>query len=241
MSRPPMPLLCLPYAGAGASVFWPWTKSAVPGLSVLPVQLPGREERLDEEPHRDAHQATDALLPEVLALIGGSSRVALFGHSLGAVLAYELTRRLVERTGVGVAHLFVSGSPGPWRSRVGRASGLGDDEFLAQVETFAGYRHPVFDDPDMRELLLPTLRADVTAHEDYRPTTDAPLDVPITAVRGVDDRLVSTAQAAQWRAATGAGFSLIEVAGGHMHLVEHPQALLDIIGTVLRAVAAEPR
>jgi surfactin synthase thioesterase subunit len=241
MPHLPVPLLCLPYAGAGASVFWPWTKSANAGLSVVPVQLPGREERLAEEPYRDAHQAADALLPEVLALIGESTRVALFGHSLGAVLAYELTRRLVGQTHVAVAHLFVSGSPGPWRSRVGRASGLADEEFLAQVETFAGYRHPVFDDPDMRELLLPTLRADVTAHENYRPTTDVPLDVPITAVRGADDQLVSTAQAAQWRTATSARFALTEVAGGHMHLVEHPEALLDLIGAVLDALAAEPR
>jgi surfactin synthase thioesterase subunit len=148
----------------------------------------------------------------------------------------------VEQTGTGVVHLFVSGSPGPWRGRTGRASGLDDDEFLARVEEFAGFRHPVFDDPDMCELLLPTLRADVAAHEGYRPRTDTPLDVPITAVRGADDRLVSAAQAAEWTTATSTRFVLAELAGGHMHLLEHPEALLDLIGTVLAAATVpEPR
>jgi surfactin synthase thioesterase subunit len=240
MPHGPVTLLCLPYAGAGASVFWSWTALDVAGLSIVPVQLPGREERLADEPHQDVHQAVDALLPEVCELTTGTGRVALFGHSLGAVLAYELSRRLVAGTGVGVAHLFVSGSAVPSTVRGRRATGLPDEEFLARVAELSGYRDPLLDHPEMRELLLPTLRADVAMHEDYRPASAEPLEVPVTAVRGSDDQLIPAAQVERWRAVTTGPFRAVQVPGGHMYLREQPRLLLDLIAGVVGQRLARP-
>jgi len=226
----------LPFAGAGASFYLPWRHLGVEGVEVRPVQLPGRERLVAEDPYTDVHAAADGLLPGVLEQ-AQAAPVALFGHSLGAILAYELTRRLVA-AGVEVRHLFVSGSQGPWHGRAERATGLGDDDFLARVQEFAGYRHPAFDIPEMRELLLPTLRADVEMHEAYAPASDVRLPVPITSIRGVDDHLVSAEAAGHWRQATSATFTELNVPGGHMYLDSDAKALLELISATLNERAA---
>ena len=233
----PVQLLCLPFAGAGGSFFHPWRELGVEGVTPYPVQLPGRERRIAEPPYTDVHRAADGLLPEIDRLRLGPGPVALFGHSLGAVLAYELARRMEARGG-RVAHLFVSGSPDPWSTRDRRAGGLDDERFLARVEEFAGYRHPVFDHPEMRDLLLPTLRADVEMHEAYRPRSREPLAAPVTALRATSDDLVSAADTAGWQAATTDRFTLIELAGGHMYLTEAAPTILSVVAAAVGAVPA---
>lgn len=233
-----VPVLCLPFAGAGPSFYFPWRRLGVEGIRIEPVQLPGRERLVDEAPFTDVPTAADGLLPQALRLAGGRP-VAVFGHSLGAILAYELTRRLVA-SGAPVRHLFVSGSQGPRHGRTERATGLGDDDFIARVQEFAGYRHPAFDIPETRELLLPTLRADVEMHEAYRPVDGAMLDVPITSIRGVDDHLVSAEAAGKWREATSAGFVAVDVPGGHMYLDEDAKKVLELVRATLEPAGGEP-
>ncbi|MFG2802332.1 thioesterase II family protein [Streptomyces pseudovenezuelae] len=236
-------LVCLPYAGAGASFYRPWAALAGDALEIVALQLPGRERLIDEEPYRDAHQAVDGLLAQLRDRLGaGGGRVALFGHSLGAVLAYELAHRLLAEPGVSgvsgvsggvsgveVAHLFVSGAPEPDHSRARRATGLSDEDFLAQVAELAGYSHPALDDPEMRELLLPTLRADVEMHESYVRSTRLPLDVPVTVVRGQEDDLVGFEAATSWSKVSGRDFDHVEVPGGHMYLTEAAPELVRLI------------
>jgi len=241
----PVQLLCLPFAGAGASFFHPWREIEVDGITLHPVQLPGRERRIAEPPYTDVHRAADGLLPDIARLPLGPGPLAVFGHSLGAVLAFELVRRL-EARGTPVAHLFVSGSPDPWSAREQRAGGLDDERFLARVEEFAGYRHPVFDHPEMRQLLLPTLRADVEMHEAYRPRSGAPVEAPVTVLHAASDELVSAAAAAGWQAATTAAFAMVELPGSHMYLTESAAAVMSVIarsinaGPVTAAAGTEP-
>ncbi|MEJ2857986.1 MULTISPECIES: thioesterase II family protein [unclassified Saccharothrix] len=226
-------LVCLPFAGAGASFFHPWAAHAGDRLKVLPLQLPGRERRIDAEPYRDAHIAADELLPELVAQLDGLTDVVLFGHSLGAVLAYELAHRVARRPDLTLRHLFVSGSPEPHTQRPQRATGLDDDAFLARVSQFAGFTHEALQDPEMRELILPTLRADVEMHENYRPSTHDRLPAPITSLRGSEDTLVTAAEAERWSEVTGAGFEYVEVPGGHMYLTESAPQLLKLIDTAV--------
>jgi surfactin synthase thioesterase subunit len=196
------------------------------------MQLPGRERRIDDEPYREVGAAVDGLLADLLDQLGDTKRVVLFGHSLGAVLAYELAHRLVGTPGVEVVRLFASGSTEPRTPRPGKATGLSDDEFVAQVRQFAGFSDEALDDPEMRELILPTLRADVEMHEGYALSTADPLPAPITALRGADDELVSAEQAAAWASATSAGFELVALPGGHMYLAD---SAAELIGLVERA------
>ncbi|MEW2288597.1 alpha/beta fold hydrolase [Streptomyces sp. NPDC047841] len=233
-----VPLLCFPFAGAGASFFTPWQRYDLKATRVHPVQLPGRERRLDDPPFPDVFTAVESLAGELVAQAGPpAGPVALFGHSFGAILAYEMARHLSERRGMTVAHLFVSGSAGPTTRREAGATGLPDEEFLARVREFAGYDHPTLADPDLLELLLPALRSDVEMHEAYVPAATDPLDVPITSVRGLDDTLVSSEQARQWETATRSGFRIEELPGGHMYLTEYPGPLLKLIDDELKAWA----
>jgi surfactin synthase thioesterase subunit len=229
MSAQRLFLACLPFAGSGAGFFREWGKLGISELDILPVQLPGREERFTDDPFTEVAVAVAELTPKILADTGDGAAIALFGHSLGAVLAYEIAREL-ERIGhPGLCHLFVSGSPGPHNGRSERATGLADKEFLAGVQRFAGYRHAAFDDPDLVEVLLPVLRADVEMHENYRATSAEPLSVPITALRGEGDELVSREQAEQWADVTRGSFDYRELPGGHMYLVDEPKQVLRVI------------
>ncbi|MFJ6515054.1 thioesterase II family protein [Streptomyces sp. NPDC091406] len=235
-------LICLPFAGAGPSFFTPWQKRAPEGMRILPVSLPGREKRFPEPAYTSAAPAVDDAYAQVTAALdgengaGGGGPVVLFGHSMGAVLAYELAHR-IERAGgpVRLAALVVSGAPGPWTPRTDRADGLPDEEFAARVRAFAGYDHPALANPEMRELLLPALRADVRLHETYTPSTDRPLSVPVVSVRGREDALVGAAEAAEWGRATTGKLTVAEPAGGHMYLAEQPDAVLELVAAEIRA------
>ncbi len=220
-------LLCLPFAGAGASFFRAW-RGAPPGLRIDPVQLPGREGRFREEPLRSMRAVVDDAFASTIER-GGGQAVALFGHSLGAVLAFELALRYIEE-GHEVTRLFVSGSPTPWKPRALRATGLVDDNaFIRKVNEFAGYSHPALEDPEMRELLLPTLRADVALYEDSYRLKPVRLPVPVTAIRGTHDELVGQAQCLAWAEATSVGLRVAEVPGGHMYLADTSSELLKLV------------
>ncbi|MFD0069612.1 thioesterase II family protein [Streptomyces sp. NPDC059944] len=221
-------LLCVPFAGAGPSFFHPWRELSAGRWRVTSVELPGRERRILDTPYRNVVEAAKGSVDDLVADLGEGTSTVLFGHSLGAVLAYELAHLLPTR-GVHVERLVVSGSPGPWTQRERRATGLPDEEFLARVEEFAGFRHEALDHPEMRELILPVLQADCEMHENYVPSTDTPLSVPICSLRGARDGLVTAAEARQWQDATTAGFTYAEFPGDHMYLVDHGRDILDTI------------
>lgn len=221
-------LLCVPFAGAGPSFFHPWRAPAAGRWRVVPVELPGRERRIMETPYRNVVEAAKNSVDDIVADLGEGTPTVLFGHSLGAVLAYELVH-LLSRREVPVERLVVSGSPGPWTQRERRATGLPDDEFLARVEEFAGFRHEALDHPEMRELILPVLQADCEMHENYVPSTDERVSVPICSIRGSSDGLVDADQAQEWRHATTGAFSYTEIPGDHMYLVDRARDVLDLI------------
>ncbi|MCX4502481.1 amino acid adenylation domain-containing protein [Streptomyces anulatus] len=223
-------LVCLPFAGSGAGFYRQWARLGVPGVRVLAPQLPGREELFNEDPCTDVREAARLMATETVRLAGGGAeQVALFGHSLGALLAYETARELRSRGFDRLTHLFVSGSAGPWEVRP-RTSDLEDEALAAHVEEITGYRHPAFDHPELRSVLVPLLRADTVMHERYRPDPDAPpLPIPVTAMRGAGDTLVTRETSRHWNAATTAEFAAVELPGGHMYLTERPASLLEAI------------
>ena len=231
-----IPLICLPFAGAGASFYQPWRKLPADGVDVRPLQLPGRERLVDVEPYTDLHAAADGLLPEALK-IAADGPVAVFGHCLGAVIAFELTHRLVDN-GAEVVHLFTSASRGPWTGSPPWQGSreLSDDGFLKLVRDLTGYWHPAFDIPEMRELLLPAIRADFQMYEDYAPKHHNKFNVPITAVCADNDLVVKHDEAALWGDATTAAFSLLDVSGDHMYIADAGQYLIDLITTTLKGV-----
>ncbi|WP_201765568.1 thioesterase II family protein [Xanthomonas arboricola] len=232
-------LICVPFAGAGASFFNAW-KGVEDGLQPLALQLPGREKRFLEPLYGDVHAAADELAATLLD-DDADAPALIFGHSLGAVLAFELARRLEASTHYPLLGVVASGSPAPWSPRSERASDQHDDDgFIASVSRFSGYRHAALDDPMMRELLLPVLRADVRMHEDYLPRDSAGLSVPLITVRGADDTLVNADQISGWRGATSADCTHHTLPGGHMYFVDDPAPLLQLISRFAHLRGAVP-
>lgn len=230
-------LVCFPFAGGGAGFFRAWKDETRDFAAIVPVQLPGREEAYTDPPFTDVVTAVQYVLPQILGSVREYQAYSLFGHSLGAVLAYEAAWQLTTLGGPVPEHLFVSGSPGPRTGRSQRATGLDDDGFIARVEQFAGYQHEALNDPELREILLPLLRADVEMHENYRPPARRPLAVPVTSLRGAGDGLVSAEETRQWDAVTTGPFSYREVPGSHMYLADDEAPLLDAITGRLTAEA----
>ena len=148
---------------------------------------------------------------------------------MGAILAYELAKQIMATTKIEIILLVVSGSPGPLSKRLVRATELGDQAFLNRIEEFAGYKHDALKNPDMCELLMPLLRADVEMHENYNHINFQALPVVTMAVRGNSDALVSSEQIAQWQCATTKTLQKTECLGGHMYLTENPEKLLRVI------------
>ncbi len=231
MSEQPIRLLCLPFAGGGAGFFRAWRRLDSTVVDFVGIQLPGRENLIRQPQATSVAEAVDAVLPACEEELARPGPVCLFGHSSGAVVAFELARRLDALAPDRVDRLFVSGSAAPWLGRPGRATGLPDDEFVAAVQGFAGATHPALNEPRLRGVVLPPLRADVQMHEEYRPPHGTATDVAVTAIRGADDALIAAPAAMAWADATRGGFDYVELPGEHMYLMDGPAALVKLVAS----------
>lgn len=218
-------LVCLPFAGGSASFFHPLS-AALPGVEVLAAQYPGRQDRFRERPLRDLHAIADAVVAE---LPDDGARTVLFGHSMGALVGYEVARRLDAR-GSDLAHLFVSGWRAPGHPRPGDPLHLRDDAgLLAKVRELGGPGVELLGEPRLLELVLPAIRADYAAVELYEPGPGPLLPGPITALVGDDDPLVTPAEATKWAERTTGPFVLKVFPGRHFYLVDQADAVRAVV------------
>lgn len=227
-------LFCLPHAAAGASAYWDWVPLLAPDVDVVPIQLPGRESRYKEPLRRSVFDLAGELIKPLAGRLGPD--FALFGHSMGAMLAYEVTRALAAR-GTAPRHLFVSGQRAPHLEPARRDTHLlPDPELLAVMEKLEGTSPEVLAHPELVDFLLPVMRADLEVCETYNHSHSEPLPVPITVLGGLSDPSVSTEQMRAWRDVTSAGFSAEFFPGGHFYL----HALRDEVIAALLARLSGP-
>jgi medium-chain acyl-[acyl-carrier-protein] hydrolase len=220
-------LLCFPNAGGGASAYRLWQERLPSDVEVCPVQLPGRETRLREPALRELPALIELLRVETAQL--RQAPFAFFGHSLGALVAFELTRALRRRGERLPAQLFVSACRAPHTEDDGVAlSSLDDTAFLDALREFAGTPEPVLQDRELLALVLPTLRADFALRDGYRHTEEPGLPVPITAYGGEDDEHVPQSSLFGWRAHTQHSFSFARFPGGHFYLRDQPAFFLTL-------------
>ncbi len=222
-----MRLICLPFAGGGASIFRMWPAGLPPAVEVVAVQLPGRESRQLEAPFTRLGPLIDGLAAVLEPLVADPDRpYALFGHSMGGLLAYALAREFERRSLPLPVHLIVSArrAPGlPVDHPV--LHNLPDEEFLAELGRLDGAPSAAMGDPELRRLVLPTLRADFAVCETYVHEPAPPLACPITAYGGLRDRTVSYRHLEAWRTETGGEFLVRMFPGGHFFL-ETDEALV---------------
>ncbi|MCO1596916.1 lantibiotic dehydratase [Micromonospora sp. RHAY321] len=239
-SRDPAPvtLFCLPYAGAGASAFRHFPGRFGPHIQVLPVQLPGRENRISEDPRFRVLDVATAIAERA------DGPYALYGHSMGGRLGFEVVREL-RRAGLPLPlRLYVGGARAPHVTEPSAFDGLSrvnDDELLRRLRAGGGLPAGVLEHPELVELLLPLLRADFERVDGYRFRPEDPLPVPIVAFSGRTDRAVTREQSAAWREHTSAGFTLHELDGGHFFLHDAlPELAAAIRADLTGALTAEP-
>jgi len=236
LAEPRARLICLPHAGGSASMFFAYPHDLPADVEVCAVQLPGRGLRLCEP-------AFTRMEPLVESLADALKRtndvpLVLFGHSLGALVAFELAHVLQAAQPQAPLHLFVSGQPAPHLAKRGPALHLApSSSIIAELRRLGGTPAEALDDPELMELMLPAVRADFAIYETYTCQRRVPLECPITVLGGLQDTEATPAELEAWRRHTTAGFRLEMFKGDHFYVVSQRSR---VVGTIASALATPP-
>lgn len=230
-------LFCFPYAGGGASAFRLWPQHFAQNVEVLAVQLPGRESRLREKPLNTVGAMVDLLLPEIANK--ADIPFAIFGHSMGTLLAYELTVALEQSGGPAPFHLFVSGRRGPDEADPSTAMHpLHEEAFLDAMQLrYGGIPPAARNEPELMALLLPSLRADVHANETYRSDDSRKVRCPVAVYGGSDDRHPTPSLLEGWQRVAEQPIRVRLFSGDHFYLAAQRDALTADIASAMAATA----
>ncbi len=231
----PARLVCFPHAGGSATFYFPVSRSMSPAVDVLAIQYPGRQDRRAEKCIDDIGGLADRVVAELRHLT--DRPVALFGHSMGATLAFEVACRL-EADGVAPLSLFASGRHAPSLHRDEAVHLRSDDGLVAELKTLSGTEAGVLGDEEMLRMILPAVRSDYKAAESYRCQPGRTLDCPIVAIVGDDDPKASIEETRAWAGHTTAQFELHVFSGGHFYLNSHAAAVMRIIAKRITELSA---
>lgn len=232
--RPRARLLCLPHAGAGASLFRRWVERAPEWLQVCRVQLPGREERVAEPLCHAMAEAVSALVRE----LGEGPPTAIFGHSMGGLIGFELALRLHEE-GVTPLHFFASAARPPHVPDPHQLHRLPAPAFLEALRRRGGMREELLEHEELRELLGRILRADLTLAESFCRGAPVALPMPITVCASRTDDVIAWEVTSEWNACTTKGCERQEYAGGHFFIKQHDEAVADMVFARIAAALRE--
>lgn len=226
-------LFCFPYAGGGASIYRTWGEQLPPQVEMRPVQLPGRENRMSEPSLTRIEPLVQAVAEALLPYL--DLPFAFFGHSMGALVAFELARKLRSAVDLEPLQLFVSGRIAPHHVRSEPPNyNLPEPELIEELRRLNGTSEEALEHPELMGLMLPLLRADFELVQTYTYAGGAPLGCPVTAFGGAQDTEVSMEELAGWREHTTGDFSLRMFEGGHFFLHAAREQLLQIVSTELR-------
>jgi medium-chain acyl-[acyl-carrier-protein] hydrolase len=225
-------LFCFPYAGGCAGVFQQWARSMPPGVELCSVQLPGRANRIKEPPLRDIPSIVSAIAQEIAVWL--DQPAVFFGHSLGALIGFELARYLQMRQGAAPLELLVSGCrapqiPGPLR----KLHDLPDSEFMSALRNLGGTPEQILNEPRLIAFIAPYLRADLQAFETYDYVPGSQLACPISAFAGLNDPRAIVSDVWGWRNQTSSNFSLKTFPGDHFFLHASEEVFLTALRDAL--------
>ncbi len=221
-------LFCLPFAGGGAAAYYRWASRILAGIEVARIHLPGRETRLREPLFKSLASLIDVLVEELVPWIDGP--FVLYGHSMGALLAFELARGLRRRHNLLPAHLFVAGFRAPQLTASEPPfSHLPEADFIDHVRQYGGLPDLIAREPELMEIFIPILRADFGMTETYVYKEEPPLECPITAFGGLSDPKTSHERILAWSIHTSTRFDTHFFPGGHFFLVDSEAQVLDQI------------
>jgi medium-chain acyl-[acyl-carrier-protein] hydrolase len=211
-------LICLPYAGGSASIYRAWPGGLDGDVELAAIQLPGRGPRLREAPFTQMVPLLEGLVEAITPLC--DVPVALFGHSMGALVAFELARRLRDERRIGPTRLLLSGRRAPQIPGPGGAplSNRSREQFLDELRRLGGTPEEIFAYPEVLELALPALRADFEVIETWHSPSGIPLSLPLVVFGGQDEFAGRVADLDAWQVHTTGPFALHLLPGDHFFL-----------------------
>ncbi|HEX4816253.1 MAG TPA: alpha/beta fold hydrolase [Nonomuraea sp.] len=227
--RNDMRLICFPHAGGSATAYFAMSRSLSTEMEVLALQYPGRQDRRSERCVTDLRALADRI--HHVLRDQADAPTAFFGHSMGAVLAFEVAERLRGRSPV---LLFASGRRAPSEFRGGDVHLRDDDAVIAEIARLDGTDSRLLDDDEVRQMVLPTIRGDYEAVETYAPN-EAVIDVPIVALVGDADPQATVEEARRWERHTTAAFDLHVFPGGHFFLNSNLAAVAQVVVAAMKA------
>jgi medium-chain acyl-[acyl-carrier-protein] hydrolase len=228
----PLRLFVFPYAGGSAVSFRPWPQNLPEDVEVCPVEIPGRGRRMAEPLYTDLMALSRDMTTGLLSYL--DKPFVFFGHSMGALFGFEMARILRASGGPQPLHMFVSACRAPqYPERAPIVHGLPESELLEYLRQLDGTPKEVLDQPELRRLLLPILRADFELVDTYEYSPGEPLDFPITAYGGLQDYEETEETIAPWRAQTTSSFSMRMFDGGHFFIHSSQQLLLQLMSLEL--------
>jgi medium-chain acyl-[acyl-carrier-protein] hydrolase len=223
-------LICIPYGGGGAQIFHTWPDLLPAEVEVCAVNLPGHGRRLTEPAISELPKLVEVLSP----MVPRDRPFALFGHSMGALLSFELARRFSQDQGCRPLHLFVSGCYAPHLPDPHPIHALPDAEFVEELRCLNGIPKEVQQNQELMELMLPTLRADFKLTETYVYRSEPPLQCGITVYGGWTDPLAPRGLLDGWRQHTIGKFSVRMFPGDHFFVHSAQELLLGFVSSELK-------
>ena len=237
--NPVLRLFCFPFAGGGALVYRDWSEHVPRGVEVCAVQLPGREGRFKERPYTRLADLVQGLVPAFTTHSQLPS--VFFGHSMGALVAFEVARELRRRQQRGPELLMVSGCRGPQRRDTDPPiHDLPEPDFVEEIRKLNGTPEAIFGNQELLQLLLPVLRADFEVCETYAYQEEKPLSCPVAAFGGTEDEDVSPEDVAAWSHETTASFTQRMFPGDHFYLLDQPVPLMQQVIAQLTGCLDQP-
>ncbi|HET8680974.1 MAG TPA: alpha/beta fold hydrolase [Micromonosporaceae bacterium] len=220
-------LVCFPHAGGSASFYFPVSAKMPPAIEVCAVQYPGRQDRRAEASIESIPVLADAISDAIRPL--ADCPLAFFGHSMGAVVAYEVALRMERDGAAPLVRLFASGRRAPSRYRPEAVHQQGDQGIIAELRALSGPNTDMLGDPEMLEMILPAVRTDYRAIETYRHVPGQAVNCPIMVLVGDSDPRVTLDEAKAWAGHTTDPFDLRVFPGDHFYLIEQSQAVIQVL------------
>lgn len=226
-------VVCCHYAGGGASVFRGWDKYFPKDVRIVAIQLPGREERFSEEPLLSIGKVIDGLFPEISSLLNETASYSIFGHSIGALVGFELARKVRSILLPKVLIISAAGAPqlNFKRELIGH---LPDKDFVEKLKIYNGLPESLIENNELLNMFIPMLRADLSILEGYKYKESQPLEFPILALGGSEDPIISAKDIGSWCVQTRQLFTMRIFNGDHFFIKNNQEQVLKYISQTIQ-------
>jgi medium-chain acyl-[acyl-carrier-protein] hydrolase len=234
VEKPRIRLICFSYGGTGASVFRKWYNDIEHDVEVIAMQLPGREGRFNEAFITSMNEIIESLLENFMDYL--DIPFVFFGHSIGALIAFEFAYMLQNKNIIGLKHLIISGNKPPHIALKKFISHLSTEQLIVEMKKYNGIPDEIINNNEFIEIFLPIIRADFFISETYKYKHTSPLNIPITALGGKNDNTFSFEHLKEWSTYTSNKFSYSYLEGDHFFIHSSYETLIRTVREILEQI-----